>query len=160
MKTKKRPLITKSDMKKIVSAAKRKRFDGKTVQVQALLREHYPDRPISGQMRRLVSAELDKAGVGRIRRIQSATIQEFLVKTTQKTGKCKLSENFLEDASQPSESIPGVLGGISANDSDVIDVTFTLGDELTADMDEFLAEEVRNGNRRALRLLKSQIRRG
>lgn len=59
-----------------------------------------------------------------------------------------------------SESIPGPLGGIAADDSDVIDVSFTLGDDLTADMDEFLAEEVRNGNRRALRLLKSQIRRG
>ena len=59
-----------------------------------------------------------------------------------------------------SQSIPCTLGGIAADDSDVIDVSFHLGDELTHDMDEFLAEEVRNGNRRALRLLKSQIRRG
>ncbi|MBI1324399.1 hypothetical protein GC170_14605 [bacterium] len=139
---KKRPLISKSDMKKIVSAAKRKRFDGKTVQVQALLREHYPNRSITGQMRRLVAAALDSAGVQRKRR---PDWEERAWNNEQK------------------KSIPGVLGGltdeqVSQLGGEPIDVRYSPAAE--QELDEFLAEEAEKGNRRAMRLLKALVVRG
>lgn len=143
-----RPISSKL-LNQLVEEAKNIVDSGGRARVRDLIVKHFGSR-VSDKFEKTIRKELLERGidVGRRAKVHAPTV------VTDQLA-------FKDDSQTPtSESIPGTLGGIAADDSDVIDVSFTLGDELTHDMDEFLAEEVRNGNRRALRLLKSQIRRG
>lgn len=139
----KRPLITKHDMRKLVAQA-RKTFETlkEPVQVQPLLRSFYPERPISGQMRRLVAAALDRAGIDRAKRQDPAMPRSLT------------SRRSILKPKPVETPVPAVLGGMTG---EIIDVSFP---DPTDELDDFLAEEASKGNRRALRLLKIQIGRG
>lgn len=138
-----RPLITKHDLRKLVAQA-RKTFETlkEPVQVLPLLRSFYPERKITNQMRRILSAALDKAGIDRAKRQDSAMPRSLTSRRA-----------ILKP--KPAESpVPAVLGGMTG---EIIDVSFSYP---TDELDDFLADEASKGNRRALRLLKIQIGRG
>lgn len=129
-------LLSPDEIDRIVAKAKKTQKAKGRVYMCNVTREHFGREIRGGPLYQQIRSALKDAGI-------------YLRGRT----------HYYETKAKISEPIPGVLGDLT-DDSDVIDVSFTLGDELTHDMDEFLAEEVRKGNHRALRLLKSQIRRG
>jgi len=158
----KRPLITKHDIRKLVAQARKTTGTlNEPVQVQPLLRSFYPERKITNQMRRIVSVALDKAGIDRAKRAETPMPKSLTSrKTIEREGPVIYVQEYPVRnipsliAEAADQSIPGVLGGVMG---EIIDVSFS---DLTDELDDFLAEEASKGNRRALRLLKIQIGKG
>jgi hypothetical protein len=152
MKTKKRPLITKAEMKHVLSVARHRNEKGIKIEVLPMLRQVLPGKKITGQVRRLVTAELDKAGIPRIRREDVTRFNKA------RKLRRELDAAFVATDHKDNESVPGVLGGLAG---DVIDPSF----EFDADVerrdliDDLLSAEADRGNERALNLLLRRIRR-
>jgi hypothetical protein len=173
----KRPLITKHDIRKLVAQARKTTGTlNEPVQVQPLLRSFYPERKITNQMRRIVSVALDKAGIDRAKRAETPMPKSLTSrKTIEREGPViDVQEYPVQNipsliAEAADQSIPGVLGGVKADDSDVIDVS--LPDDIQAECERYAARLERiveidrelskmadDGNYAALNLLFHRLR--
>jgi hypothetical protein len=102
-------------MRKLVSQARKTTETlREPVQVLPLLRSFYPERKITNQMRRILSVALDKAGIDRAKRQDSAMPRSLT------------SRRAILKPPPVETPVPAVLGGMTSDVTDVIEVSLPL----------------------------------
>lgn len=164
-------LINKYDMRAIIRDARLRTRSGEPVFVAKLIEDHFAGRrKATTQMRRIVAAELDRLKIPRARRVdRPVTFQDIAIKAKTCMSRLSVTDDTLDDYKGMENSIPGVLGGMSQDDSDVIDVS--LPDDVQAKCDEYagrlerireidreLSKMADDGNYAALSLLMHRLR--
>lgn len=158
-------LIRPESMQAMISAARKLHKAGKPVYVTSLLKHYYGgNHRSSSQRRRLVAAELDRLNIPRARRVDKpVTFEQITLNVSPVEFKAAFETETLQD------SIPGVLGGMSQDDSDVIDVSlpddvqercdeYAIRLERIREIDRELSKMADDGNYAALSLLMHRLR--
>lgn len=154
----KRPLIKRNDMWAIIALArKRAEMHERPVFVAELIRDYFgPDRKITNQMRKIVSAELDRHFIPRARRIDSpVTFADIAIEANR--GRIKFDSSYDHLIDSPAESIPSALGGLTKEDSEIINVDFEIKPDRYKDLDYLLSMLSDRGDERAHALLLRRL---
>lgn len=154
----KRTLIKRNDMWAIRALA-RKRADmqDKPVYVAELLRDYFgPDRKITNQMRKLVSADLDRNMIPRARRVdRPVTFQEFAIEAQKGFMRMEFTQDTLDDGQ--TVSMPTTFGNMTSEGSEEIDLSFEIKPDRYKDLDYLLSMLSDQGDERAHALLLRRL---